>query len=66
MWTTLKTLIGHFNYGIPIGIAASILIGSFTIGYLTMDTLILLARKIDISKFCIAFGLIATIIAVVT
>jgi undecaprenyl-diphosphatase len=61
-----KTLIGHLNYGIPIGIAASMLVGSFAIGYLSMDLLILLARKIDFSKFCIAFGLIAIIIAVVT
>jgi undecaprenyl-diphosphatase len=60
-----KALIHHSNYRIPVSIAASMLIGSFAIGYLSMDMLILFTRRIDFPKFCMVFGLIAAVIAVV-
>lgn len=58
-------IIDHSYAALPIGTSATMLLASFTAGYLTMDLLIKFARKINFSKFCIAMGLLTIMITVI-
>jgi undecaprenyl-diphosphatase len=57
-------VLDHSIIAIPWQTAASMLLFSFVIGYLTMDLLIRFAKKMNFSKFCIAMGLITLLAAI--
>ncbi|MFO7967188.1 MAG: undecaprenyl-diphosphate phosphatase [Archaeoglobaceae archaeon] len=47
-------------------IGLSILVVTCIFGYLTMEALLKFARKVDFSKFCITFGIIAIVLTALT